>query len=153
MGEEEMEIIESELGGYVPLRFPNFEQTDVKKFWDKLEEEELVTTECEECGHIEFPPKIICTKCYSDEMKWIDLPREGEIYTYSEMHSVGRGFEHLNPPLCFGIVELENGVRLVSHIEDVKFEDLSVGDKVKVDFKEMNWCGYKKHKYFVFRKK
>lgn len=153
MGKREIEKIDSELGGYLPLRFPNFEQTDVKKFWDKLEEEELVTTKCSECGNIEFPPKIVCTKCYSDEMEWIDLPKEGKIYTYSEMHTAGRGFEHLDLPLCFGIVELENGVRLLSHIVNERFEDLSVGDEVKIDFEEMNWCDYKRHKYFVFRRK
>ncbi len=140
---EVLEVLE------VPPRYPNFEQTAVKKFWDALEEGKLITTKCPKCGKIEFPPKIICTSCYSDEMEWIELPKKGRIYSFAEMNVVPRGF---NPPITVAVVELENGVRLFSHVIDASFEDLKVGDEVEIDFQEMNWFDYKRHTYFVFRK-
>ncbi len=133
----------------VPPRYPNFEQTAIKKFWDSLKEGKLLTTKCSECGKTEFPPKIVCTSCYSDKMEWIELPKRGRIYSFTEMHVVPTGFK---PPLTVAVVELENGVRLFSYVVNARFEDLKVGDVVEIDFQEMNWYDYKKHPYFVFRK-
>ncbi len=142
--EERREVLE------VPPRYPNFEQTSVKKFWDALEEGKLITTECRKCGKVEFPPKMICTSCYSDEMEWIDLPLKGKIYSFAEMDVVPSGFK---PPITVAVVELENGVRLFSHVINAGFEELSVGDEVEIEFREMSWFDYRKHKYFVFRRK
>ena len=141
---EKMKILE------VPPRYPNFEQTAVKKFWDSLEEGKLVTTKCKACGKIEFPPKLVCTSCYSSNMDWIDLPKEGKIYSFAEMHVVPTGFE---PPITVAVVELENGVKLFSYVTNATFEELEIGDEVEIDFREMSWFDYKKHKYFVFKKK
>jgi len=142
--EERREVLE------VPPRYPNFEQTAIKEFWDALEEDKLITTKCRKCGKIEFPPKMICTSCYSDEMEWIDLPLRGKIYSFAEMDVVPSGF---NPPITVAVVELENGVRLFSHVIDAGYEELKVGDEVEIEFREMSWFDYRKHRYFVFRRK
>jgi hypothetical protein len=142
--EEEREIME------VPPRYPNFEQTAIKEFWDALENEKLITTRCESCGKIEFPPKIICTSCYSDDMEWVDLPLQGKLYSFAEMFAVPSGF---NPPITVAVVELENGVRLFGHVINASYDELKVGDDIEITFEEMNWFDYKKHKYFVFKKK
>jgi hypothetical protein len=134
----------------VPPRYPNFEQTALKKFWDALEEEKLVTTKCEDCGKIDFPPKLICISCYSDRVTWVELPKRGRIYSFAEMNVVPTGFK---PPITVAVVELENGIRLFSHLVNASFEELKVGDEVEIEFQEMNWFDYKKHKYFVFKKK
>lgn len=145
-------VMNSTGGVEIPARYPNFEQTRVQEFWLALQNEELKTTKCRGCGTIVFPPRSICSKCYSDDVEWVALPKKGKLYSYCgcEQHSYTPLYA-VDEPFLLGVVELENGIRLLSYLVDAKYEDLRVGDPVEIVFRELNWIGLKKHRYFVIR--
>ena len=64
-----------------PLECKEFNR--IYKFYDYLREGRLTTTRCKKCGKVSFPPGVICSKCWSDELEWIDLPTRAKVATFT----------------------------------------------------------------------
>jgi uncharacterized OB-fold protein len=78
-----------------PLECPEFNR--IYQFYDNLREGRFTTTKCQKCGHIAFPPGVICPKCWSEELEWVDLPQKAKVVTFTETQAGAPiGFE---PPL------------------------------------------------------
>ena len=104
-------------------------QNRIYKFYDFLKEGKLTATKCKDCGYTPWPPRVVCPKCMSDNLEWVDLPEKGEIYAFTVQESgVPMGFE---APLIFAMVKIGD-VRFLSRIVDAKPEDVKVGGKVKL---------------------
>jgi uncharacterized OB-fold protein len=65
-----------------PLECPEFNRNH--QFYDNLREGRFTTTKCKKCGYIAFPPGVICPKCWSEELEWVDLPQRGRVVTFTE---------------------------------------------------------------------
>ncbi|MFX1294885.1 MAG: Zn-ribbon domain-containing OB-fold protein [Promethearchaeota archaeon] len=74
----------------------------------------LVGGKCKECGHINFPPQMLCDKCSkSNTLELIELPPTGTVYTYT---IIGRGaappeftkMQSKSGPYAIAVVELNN---------------------------------------------
>ena len=88
------------------------EQNKVYLFYEHLREGRLTTTKCKDCGHITWPPKIVCNECISDNLDWIDFPPTGKIYAFTvQVGGVPPGFE---APLVYALIDFDNGVRIIS---------------------------------------
>jgi len=88
-----------------------------------LNEEKLMGSRCKQCHALFVPPRPICVKCYAMEMEWVEMKGQGKLVAFTCI-AVGPPFmieegydrEH---PYCCGVVELEEGVRVVARIEGV----------------------------------
>jgi len=65
-----------------PLECPEFNR--LYQFYDNLREGRFTTTKCKKCGHIAFPPGVICPKCWAEELEWVDLPQRAKVVTFTE---------------------------------------------------------------------
>jgi uncharacterized OB-fold protein len=65
-----------------PFECPEFNR--IHQFYDNLRAGRFTTTRCKKCGHIFFPPGVICTKCWSEELEWVDLPQRARVVTFTE---------------------------------------------------------------------
>lgn len=45
----------------------------VKKYYEALEEGNILGRKCVRCGHIEFPPYLCCNECGCTETEWVNL--------------------------------------------------------------------------------
>ena len=110
--------------------------TRISQFFKSLKEGHLTTTKCKECGKILWPPRIMCPECLSESLKWVDLGVEGELYAFTEIRlGAPLGFVE-DVPFCVGIVKI--GSLLISaRIDDAKYEDLKIGDKVNLKIVEL----------------
>jgi len=59
--------------------------TRISQFFKNLKERRLTTTKCKRCAQLLWPPRIVCPNCLSDELEWVDLGTEGELYAFTEM--------------------------------------------------------------------
>lgn len=102
------------------------DSTMMYPFYDSLREDKnLTTTQCNHCGKVCWPPRIVCPECMSDDLAWVDMPKEGKIYTYTVQEAgLAPGFK---PPLVFAVIEFENGIRIFSALKDVKPEEVKTG--------------------------
>ncbi len=114
-----------------PLQAKQFNR--VYKFYEHLREGRFTTTKCKSCGHVAYPPRVVCPECYSEDLEWIDLPKEGKVIVFTEeVRGVPLGFEP--PPLIHAWIDLgENSPvkRILSRIINCPVGKLKEGSKVR----------------------
>lgn len=95
---------------------------------------------CTKCGQEFFPPVNICKKCRSDQLKEKEMPRNGTLLSYTMQRESLAGFED-QEPMIFGLVKLDNGVKIVTQLVDVPYESLKEGFKVRAVFRRVRTDG------------
>lgn len=104
-------------------------------FWDGVKDGKLLLQKCKSCGSFLNPPRPMCPKCQSVEQEWVPATGKGKIYswvTYQE--SPHPAFK---APYSAVLIELEEGVRIVSNMVKVKPEELQIGMPVQVTFEKV----------------
>ena len=88
-----------------------------------LKEEKLMGSKCGSCSALFLPPRPICTECHKPQMDWVEVEGKGKLVSFTCI-AVGppsmkaEGFDRDNP-YCLGIVEFDQGVRVVARIQGV----------------------------------
>ena len=105
---------------------------DTRFFWEGAREGKLLIQRCKACGALRHPPGPCCPKCHSFEWDTLKASGRGTIYSFVVMHYPEvPPFDYPNP---IGLVELEEGTRLVAQLIGVKPGDIKIGAKVQVEF-------------------
>ena len=114
---------------FYPLEDPEF--TRIHPFFENLRKGKLTTTKCTKCGAIHWQPRIVCPKCNSDSLEWIDLPKEAELFAFTEVRAGAPiGFEK-DMPFVTGLVRLKGSeILLTARIDGAKYESLQIGNRV-----------------------
>ena len=105
----------------------------ISSFYKFVSEKRLMAAKCNECGTVFLPPKPMCTKCLSTNLKWIEVEGAGKLLSYSVIYVAPEQFQSI-APYTVGIVELKNGLRLPGMIRGVNPEGIKVGMKLIIDF-------------------
>ena len=100
----------------------------------------LEAGKCGKCGHIDFPPRLVCPKCKGRKFSTITLNDEGKLVTFTTVRVASDKFSK-ETPFAVGIVELNDGVRVTTQIADVEPEELKIGQKVKLVFRRIQEDG------------
>ncbi|MFA5688746.1 MAG: Zn-ribbon domain-containing OB-fold protein [Kiritimatiellales bacterium] len=97
---------------------------------------ELVIQTCRACGAKIYFPRLLCPHCMAEDFYWIKAKGLGVVYSYTIVHkALHEGFED-EVPYVYGIVELEEGVRMIANIVNVALEDIFIGMAVEVIFED-----------------
>ncbi|HJH29727.1 MAG TPA: Zn-ribbon domain-containing OB-fold protein [Methanosarcinaceae archaeon] len=109
----------------------------VPRFWRKqVNRYNLIGTHCKECDEYYYPPRNLCPTCRRDgELESYKFNGEGEIVTYTIIHTAAEGFEH-QTPYALAIIKLDEGPRLTSQIIG-KPEEMKIGMRVKSVFRKL----------------
>jgi len=105
---------------------------DTEHFWKGLEEGKLLLQKCRSCSEIRFPPEPMCPHCMC--LEWDPLPSKGRgtVYSFVVVHFPKiPAFEYPNPVV---LVELDEGVRIVSNVIGIPKDDIKIGMKVQAEF-------------------
>ena len=106
-----------------------------------LSKEKLMGSRCRKCGAFFVPPRTICIKCSGIEMEWIEMKGKGKLAAFTCI-AIGppfmakEGYDRKHPYVS-GVVELEEGVKVVARIEGVdgsKPETIKIGTPLQVQF-------------------
>ena len=101
----------------------------------------LEAGKCKKCGKVVFPHRLICPQCGSREFETIKLPESGKLLTYSVIRVAPSQFTD-QAPYAIGIVELENGVKLLAQITDCNVDELKVGMEMRIEFRRIQTDGH-----------
>lgn len=105
---------------------------DNRFFWEGVKQGKLLIQRCKGCGDLHHPPGPVCPKCQSFEWDTVESSGKGTVYSFVVMHYPEvPPFEYPNP---VGLIELEEGVRIISQLIGVKPGDVQIGQKVQVEF-------------------
>jgi len=105
----------------------------IEGFYKFLSEKKLMAAQCKECGAKFLPPRPICTGCYSKDLDWIQLGTRGKLVAYTIIYVAPQKFQPF-APYAYGILELEDGLRLPGMIREVEREKIKIGMKLEVIF-------------------
>jgi uncharacterized OB-fold protein len=101
-------------------------------FFDGAKEGKLLIQRCSSCGALRHPPGPMCPECRSLEWEAVEASGKGTIYSFVvNHHPQVPAFDY---PLAVVLVELEEGVRLISNVVDLAPEDVEIGMPVEVTF-------------------
>ena len=96
----------------------------------------LESGKCLSCGKIHFPPRFICDECGGTEFETVNLQPEGEIITYTVIHTPAKQFS-LQKPFVVAIVQTPDDVRITCQIVDCDAEEVEIGSKVELVFRKV----------------
>jgi uncharacterized OB-fold protein len=109
--------------------------TDLEQqFWDHCAEQRLCFQRCRECERWRHPPRHACGNCGSLVWDWVESTGRGRVFTWSLTHRAPHPKLVPHVPYATVIVELEEGVRLVSVVRDVAPHALQLGLPVTLAF-------------------
>jgi uncharacterized OB-fold protein len=107
------------------------------RYWREIPQRyRLEAAKCKNCGYIAFPPRLVCPRCQSRAFEKIILADAGKIVTYTIIRVPPQPFSD-QAPYAVGIVDLDDGVRLMGQVVDCAFEELKVGQRVKIEFRKI----------------
>jgi uncharacterized OB-fold protein len=109
---------------------------DSKPFWDGVKQHKLLIQRCEACQKFIFYPRSLCPHCFSEQLAWVQAAGHGTVYSYTVVHQAYGPFAG-QVPFVVAIIELQEGVRLMSRITDAPPEAVRVGAAVQVTFVQM----------------
>ena len=103
-------------------------------WWAACQDNELLVQQCSDCGHYQFYPRVICTKCMSNELEWVKSTGRGEILTFTIVRRAVSEAYAADVPYVIALVKLAEGPTMMSIIEGCNPEDLKIGMPVEVFF-------------------
>ncbi len=109
---------------------------DTKPFWDFCKQHELRVQKCLNCGKLHYPVSPICPHCLGMDHEWAKLNGKGTVYSFIIAR---RSYNPAVPvPYVVAIIELEDGIRMVSNVVECKPEEVRVGMPVEVVFDDIS---------------
>lgn len=86
----------------------------------------LEGSKCKKCGHVFYPPKPSCPYCGYNDTERIALPRKGRVISWTVEYTVPEGYREY-APIVIGLIELENGTKVIAPIVDVEVDKIYEG--------------------------
>ena len=103
-----------------------------QSFWDACGEGRLEVSACNECDHLFLPPGPCCPRCWSANLSTRIVSGRGHVYSFA----VYRRTYHpgMPAPYVVGLIELDEGPRLISNVVGCAPEDVEIGMSVRLRF-------------------
>ncbi|MBV0931728.1 bifunctional MaoC family dehydratase N-terminal/OB-fold nucleic acid binding domain-containing protein [Marinobacterium weihaiense] len=106
---------------------------DTRFFWDGCANSELRIQHCKRCSGLQHPPAPVCSHCQSFDLDYRVSSGKGHLYSHVVMHYPEvPPFDYPNP---IGLIELDEGVRMIAGLSGIAPEALEIGQRVEVEFK------------------
>jgi len=107
------------------------------QFWfEAAKEHKLVIQRCASCKTLRHPPRPRCDQCGSYEWDTVEASGKGSIYSFVVVHYPQvPSFDY---PLPIGLIELEEGTRLVADLVGIEPDQVKVGMPVEVEWQDLD---------------
>ena len=98
--------------------------------WRKYNEQYLlIGNKCINCEAVYYPKKYLC-KCTAKDFTDFQLSNKGILISYTEIRSAPEEYKD-QVPYCLGIIQLEDGPKIIAQITDCTVSDLKIGMPVE----------------------
>lgn len=109
---------------------------DTKFFWDGLKEHRLLIQRCGGCGELRHPPRPMCPHCNSLDWNPIESAGRGTVFSFvMPQHPPYPWFDY---PYIVVLVDLDEGIRLVSNLCEIATDVVTIGMRVEVFFERFD---------------
>src|SRR3989304_6245782 len=107
-----------------------------KPFFDGTLKHELHIQRCKDCGKFYFYPRTACPHCLSENTEWVKASGKGKVYSFTICERPGSPPFAGDVPYNIAIIQLDEGVRMMSKVIDCENKDIKCDMPVEVVFKD-----------------
>ncbi len=112
----------------------------VPRYWrEQVPRYRLQGKICKSCGAKHFPARPVC-QCGNTDFNDYKLPDRGVVVTWTVIWNPPIGFEKYQPYVV-ALIELEDGIRILSQVVDTDPETIQTGIKVEAVFRKVREDG------------
>lgn len=102
-----------------------------------LEEGRFVIQRCDDCGKHVFFPRSICPHCHGECLDWVEPTGLGTVYSTTTV----RRKPEAGGEYDVSLIELDEGVRMLSRVEGVPPTEVKIGMRVRAKVVDDNGAG------------
>ncbi|MGI8711400.1 MAG: Zn-ribbon domain-containing OB-fold protein [Acidimicrobiales bacterium] len=99
-------------------------------FWDATRRQRLVLQWCTDCDEAIFYPRDVCPACLGTDLQWRASEGRGTVYAVSVQHRAANPAMADRVPYAVVLVDLDDGIRLMSNVVDVDPATVEPGQAV-----------------------
>jgi uncharacterized OB-fold protein len=118
-------------GRLTPKPMPKPEGLNAE-FYRECASGRLCFQRCDDCGTWRHLPRYLCASCGSAAFHWTESSGRGRIFSWTITHQAAHPAFAADTPFAIVVVEMEEGVRLVSDMPGVTSESLALDLAVEV---------------------
>ena len=107
-------------------------------FWEATRNQQLVLPWCPTCNAPFWYPRPACPRCLGSEIEWRPSSGRGQVYAVSVIHRPQNPMMADRAPYPVVLIDLEDGVRMMSNVVGVDAGDVQVGMPVHVAWEAMS---------------
>ena len=119
----------------MPRVIPPVPDADDRSFWDGVSRDRLLLQRCADCHAVQHPPSPMCPTCQSVHREWFDVSGRGSVYSWIQSHHPSAPDE---APRIVALIDLDEGPRIVSNLQDIELAAIEPGLPVEVFFAEID---------------
>lgn len=129
-------------GGAPPSRFEPPTGVESAAFWEATRESRLLVQWCTSCERAVFYPRVFCPHCSAgtDALEWRAASGRATVYAAVVEHrpqAAGANFSG-GEPYCVALVDLEEGVRMLTNVVGCPPDDVHCGMSVAVTWEPLS---------------
>jgi uncharacterized OB-fold protein len=108
-----------------------------QEFWDGAKKGKLMLQWDPTARKYQFWPRANSVRTGRRNLQWKPTSGKGELYSYTITYVATPGFED-KTPYVVGLIELDEGVRIIANMLNVTPETVEIGMRVKVAWEKLN---------------
>ncbi len=109
---------------------------ETEVYWQGCRKHELLLQRCTQCNEFQFYPRIICTKCTSENLEWVKATGRGRVLTFTIVRRAVSEAYAADVPYVIALIQLDEGPKMMSNVVQCDPETLVVGSPVQVVFED-----------------
>ena len=122
-----------------PKRFEPPVSEASEPFWEATKEQRFLVQRCDACDVAIFYPREVCPQCLSsDALSWRESSGNGTIYAASVQEKPANPMMADRVPYVVALVELADGIRLMSNVINCPPYDATVGKSVQLTWEPLS---------------
>jgi uncharacterized OB-fold protein len=117
-----------------PVPTPDHESAE---FWRRVASHAMALQRCADCTTVRFYPRALCPQCLSERVEWVPVSGRGNLYSFTVCHRPASEAFAASIPYIVALVDLAEGVRLMSNLIDCAPGQARVGMPVTLVYEDV----------------
>lgn len=107
--------------------------SNTQPFWQATQDGRLLIQRCPVTGQYQWFPRGHSLYAPESKPEWVEASGRGKVFSFSVVY---RTTGSMSTPFVCALVELEEGILMLTHLVGSEVDNLRIGAEVRVEFKE-----------------
>jgi len=106
-------------------------------FWEAARDGRLMIQFDPVVKKYQFYPRSVSIYTGRRNLEWREVSGKGSLYSFTDIHVAPPGFEDL-APYMIGVIELDEGVRMMTPLQGITMEDAALSMRMRVCWQKLS---------------